>query len=142
MKTLSSLSLVVVSVRPSLCSSSLSSHDFPRISYFSSSISQTCNLLASSNLSPSSTWALLRVLCLPARLSTAIRHLKLMIRAQASLSIIKSSVCSMKLKLEICNYSQVMVVYNPLGWIRNDVVRIPVSRNLLLLACFTFQTME
>ncbi|KAA0045310.1 gag/pol protein [Cucumis melo var. makuwa] len=80
MKTLSSLSIVVVSVHPSLCSSSLSSHDFPRISYFSASISQTCNLLASSNLSPSSTWVLLRVLCLPARLSTAIRHLKLMIR--------------------------------------------------------------
>ncbi|XP_050935276.1 uncharacterized protein LOC127143990 [Cucumis melo] len=83
MKTFSSLSIVVVSVRPSLYSSSLSSHDFPRIFYFSASISQTCNLLASSNLSPSSTWVLLRVLCLPARLSTAIRHLKLMIRARS-----------------------------------------------------------
>uniref|UniRef100_A0A9I9E8J4 Uncharacterized protein n=1 Tax=Cucumis melo TaxID=3656 RepID=A0A9I9E8J4_CUCME len=80
MKTLSSLSIIVVSVHPSLCSSSLSSHDFPRISYFSASISETCNLLASSNLSSSSTWVLLRVLCLPDRLSTIIRHLKLMIR--------------------------------------------------------------
>uniref|UniRef100_A0A9I9EFX9 Uncharacterized protein n=1 Tax=Cucumis melo TaxID=3656 RepID=A0A9I9EFX9_CUCME len=82
MKTLSSLSIVVVSVRPTLCSSSLSSHDFPRISYFSASISQTYNILASSNLSSSSTWVLLRVPCLPARLSTAIRHLKLMIRGE------------------------------------------------------------
>lgn len=37
-----------------------------------------------------------------------------------------------------CACCQVMVVYNPLGWIRNDVVRIPVSRSFLLLACFSF----
>uniref|UniRef100_A0A9I9EJY2 YTH domain-containing protein n=1 Tax=Cucumis melo TaxID=3656 RepID=A0A9I9EJY2_CUCME len=156
MKTFSSLSIVVVSVRPSLYSSSLSSHDFPRIFYFSASISQTCNLLASSNLSPSSTWVLLRVLCLPARLSTAIRHLKLMIRGNFAqpLSVFHNISLSHILRpfsvvftstyyfgmLSNAHIIQVMVVYNPLGWIRNDVVRIP--RGVILLKNYSILNVD